>query len=546
MSSSLNKLKRRVVRLCSHLPADPRVGPITKRLLEQHRKNEGKISGSLTGRVLAVQGVEDPIFYGVLSALAIELHAQTGIRPFLLQVRSLNGAIGAGKLAQLARSWPVTALFNAQWRRAQDGFITRLAYCSGGWRWPLAWVKDRIYGRELQRRIQKEGGLSKLEVDGILIGDLVIDTYLRFRPAVTVDVEDPFLGVVLTQALRDLRLAQAWFARSKPVLYLSSYSTYVMHGVAVRVALAHNVPVWVLCSTTIGKRLSVDDPYHGANGSNYRRNFDALQDSVAALKRAEELLEGRLNGGTDPVTSYMRQSAYANSYEDVPNVSNSVVIFLHDFFDSPHVYAELVFDDFWQWICLTIQTLTEAGISFFVKPHPNQIAGNVEVLERLKTQFPGLNMLSTSINNRQLVDAGMRAGVTVYGTVGHELAYLGIPVICCARHPHHAFDFCRTARSVDEYKKMLSEPFIMPLSRDEMRRQALKFYYAHNLYGTDESIRLRARFGELWRVGSDDTADPAALSASLATLMAEPGWESFVQELIKDMSAASVNTYDSD
>ncbi len=86
----------------------------------------------------------------------------------------------------------------------------------------------------------------------------------------------------------------------------------------------------------------------------------------------------------------------------------------------------------------------------------------------------------------------------------------------------------------------------MPMNRDEMRRQALKFYYAHNLYGTDESIRLRARFGELWRVGSDDTADPAALSASLATLMAEPGWESFVQELIKDMSAASVNTYDSD
>jgi hypothetical protein len=50
----------------------------------------------------------------------------------------------------------------------------------------------------------------------------------------------------------------------------------------------------------------------------------------------------------------------------------------------------------------------------------------------------------------------------------------------------------------------------------------------------------------MFKVGSDETADPAALSTSLAALMAEPGWESFVQELIKDMSAASVNTYDSD
>lgn len=543
MPEKLKKIKKVLLLLSARFPNDSRLKPIREYLLALYPTKAIRSKENLDGKVFTVQCVEDPIYFGLLSALAIELREKTGAEPFLLQVRSLNGAIGAGKLAQLARSWPVTALFNAQWRRAHHGFITRLAYRSSGCGWPLAWLKDRIYGRELQRRIQKEGGLSKLEVDGILIGDLVIDTYLRFRPAVTVDVEDPFLGVVLTQALRDLRLAQAWFARSKPVLYLSSYSTYVMHGVAVRVALAHNVPVWVLCS---GKRLSVDDPYHGANGSNYRRNFDALQDSVAALKRAEELLEDRLNGGTDPVTSYMRQSAYVNSCEDVPNVSNSVVIFLHDFFDSPHIYADLVFDDFWQWICYTIRTLTEAGISFFVKPHPNQIVASAEVLKQLKTKFPNLSILSTNITNRQLVDAGIRAGVTVYGTVGHELAYLGIPVICCARHPHHEFDFCRTARSVDEYKKMLLEPFIMPLDHDEMRRQALQFYYAHNLYGTDESIRLRARFGELWRVGSDDTADPAALSASLAALMAEPGWESFVQELIKDMSAASVNTYDSD
>lgn len=226
----------------------------------------------------------------------------------------------------------------------------------------------------------------------------------------------------------------------------------------------------------------------------------------------------------------------------MPDVRNAVVVFLHDFFDSPHIYAHLVFDDFWQWICFTIQTLTDAGIPFFVKPHPNQIAASTEVLEQLKSKFQNLSFLSKNITNRQLVDAGMGAGVTVYGTIGHELAYLGIPTICCARHPHHAFDFCRTARSLDEYKKMLQDPFIMPLNRVEMRRQALEFYYSHNLHGSEESLRLRARYRELFKVGSEDMADPAALSTSLAALLAEPGWESFVDELIKDMSVVPAKT----
>jgi hypothetical protein len=355
-----------------------------------------------------------------------------------------------------------------------------------------------------------------------------------------VDLADPFLARLLTQMLRDVALAQAWFGRARPALYLSSYSTYIEHGVAVRVALARGVPVRVFGNlVTFGKRLCVDDPFHATNGGAYRAIAEALAEPGPALARADELLAGRLGGQIDQATSYMRQSAYAPSDEPVPDVRGAVVVFLHDFFDSPHVYADLVFDDFWQWVCCTIRTLTEAGIPFFLKPHPNQIAASVAVLDQLRTQFLALRLLSTRITNRQLVDAGMGAGVTVYGTVGHELAYLGVPVISCARHPHHAFEFCRTAHSVAEYEALLRQPFELPLSRDAMRHQALQFYYAHNLHGTPEALALRARFGALFKTGNDAKAPPMALADSLAALRAEPAWALFVQDVILDMQSSA-------
>jgi hypothetical protein len=536
-----DKLIRGLRRVLGRLPADPRVAPLLA-LRRAAAAVPVPDAGACAGRVLAVQGVEDPIFHGLLAMLALDLREAAGVQPWLLQVRSINGGIGAGALAWLARSWLVTALFNAQWRRANADVVAGVAYRSGGWQSPLARWHGVRSGRALQQRLQQQGGLADLRIDGILVGDLVIDSYLRFRPAATVDLADPFLARLLAQVLRDVALAQAWFAQARPTLYLSSYSTYIEHGVAVRVALAQGVPVRVFGNlTTFGKRLRLEDPFHATNGAAYRCIAESLSDPGPALARAKELLEGRLGGQIDAATSYMRQSAYAASGEQVPEgVRGAVVVFLHDFFDSPHVYADLVFDDFWQWLCCTIRTLTEVGIPFFLKPHPNQIEASVAVLDQLRVQFPSLRMLSTRITNRQLVDAGMGAGVTVYGTVGHELAYLGVPVICCARHPHHSFDFCRTAHSVAEYEAMLRQPFLLPSSREEMRHQALQFYYAHNLHGTPETLALRARFGALFKTGNDNAAPHDALAQCLRTLCAEPAWRLFIQELIQDMRASIV------
>jgi hypothetical protein len=112
-----------------------------------------------------------------------------------------------------------------------------------------------------------------------------------------------------------------------------------------------------------GKELTAGDTVHTPETTEYRRTFAQLADQATALGQAAAQLEFRLSGGIDPAMSYMRATAYGKPTEAPPSaVRGATVVFLHDFYDSPHIYHDLVFDDFWQWVTFTISALRDAGV----------------------------------------------------------------------------------------------------------------------------------------------------------------------------------------
>ncbi len=524
------KLVRTARRLLSRYPANPSVAQLRQALLSSARP-----AAAASPAIVAVQGVEDPLFFGLFSALVNDLRARVGVRAELVQVRSINGAIGTGRRAAFERSWLNGGPVNIQWARAHRELVGPVAYRSQPplFRWPTG---DARRARELWQTLRESARPDLLEIDGILVGDLLIDSYLRFRPAPRFDAQDPFVLALIRQALRDLRLARAYFERRRPALYLSTYSTYIEHGIAARVAVAAGIPVRVYGNLNIfGKKLSRENTYHTPEMSGYKAGFEQLPDKPAALAAARKQLDARLAGRIDTATGYMRVSAYARSDEPVPDVRGAVVIFLHDFYDSPHIYHDLFFQDFWAWVRFTIETLEAAGIPYWLKPHPNQIDLSSGAMTQLKQAHPHLRLLSPRITNAQLSEAGMLCGVTVYGTVAHELAYLGIPSIACARHPHHSFDFCRTAKNLEEYAAMLRSPEVKPLSDEQMREQALAFYYMHNLEGSANKLAFRPAFTRLWQTCNAVDAAPKQMIEQLLQMRTTPWWEEHLLSLEQDI-----------
>jgi hypothetical protein len=160
------------------------------------------------------------------------------------------------------------------------------------------------------------------------------------------------------------------------------------------------------------------------------------------------------------------------------------------------------------------------------------------VLNELRQRYPGLSMISSSITNKQLAEAGMSCAVTVYGTVAHEMACFGIPIIACAHHPHISFDFCRTAQSRDEYANYLRDFTRFPIDKVAMHRQSLMFYYMHNLNSDEETKSLRDAAME-FRKACEKSNGQNDLTKVLRKIVALPGYASTICRLAREHNVSA-------
>ncbi len=481
-------------------------------------------------RIVLVQCVEDLYYFGLFGQIASSLRERNPIRVEQFVFHSLNLGESKSFWVFVKSRLIDNALHNRKWVRLYSSFCDNVGYRSTSFR-PIGDVIDLYRAWICWRNLHDRQALIELAIDGVAVGDLVNDSFLRFKPAATVALKDVYLLALIWQAYRDFRRARDYFSRAGPAIFFTSYSTYIQHGIAARVALRCGIQVFSFGNyQEFSKELSVEDWLHTKNPDNYASDFAKADRSQDKLALAEAALSARIAGAIDGATAYMKRSAYAESRDPVPDVRGAPVVFLHDFYDSPHVYRQVVFPDFWEWVCFTIDTLKAANIRFFLKPHPNQVVLNDDVLAELKHRYPEISLISSKITNKQLVEAGLTCAVTVYGTVAHEMAYLGVPTIACARHPHVSFDFCRTARSREEYANALRNCGKMDVDKAQLRQQSLIFYYMHNLNVGDEQKSLRDIIAKFRLDCSTLDETNMYLVESLKEISRLPGYEAYLSK----------------
>lgn len=464
---------------------------------------------SKNSKTITIQCVEDFYFFSIFCALTSELKIKNNVSFEQYIVRSLSVGSSQSTAKWLKSCLLSNRLTDKKWISLYSLFCNKVAFRTTGLLGDLFDLKLLLVSVKIWRNISSKKDLLELSWQGVSIGDLVYDSFLRFKPAPTTDTNDLYMLAIIWRSLRTFSSAKRYFSTKKPSAYFTSYTTYIQHGIPVRVALDLGIPVYSFSNfQTFAKRLYPDDPRQTADCHAYCRDFQNLDNKDAKLLEAEQQLQFRVSGGIDSATAYMAKSAYQDSADTTPDVSNAVVIFLHDFYDSPHIYSWSLFPDFYEWICFTIETLNHNNIPFFIKAHPNQIDLSSEVTAELQAKYPHLRWLPPSITNKKLVKAGMRCAITVYGTVAHEMAFLGTPVITCGDNPHISFDFCKNATSLEEYRHLLATLDTLKFDRAQMKTQSLMFYYMHNMNKAKQESAVMKITQELFqlsqKVHSDD------------------------------------------
>jgi len=135
----------------------------------------------------------------------------------------------------------------------------------------------------------------------------------------------------------------------------------------------------------------------------------------------------------------------------------------------------------------------------------------------------------------------MSCAVTVYGTVASEMGYMGVPTIACGANPHMTFDFCRTARTKEEYRRLLLEAQACTVDAQNLKEESCAFHYMHNLHLDEEQLSVRDKLVEavsyLWFPKETPTRN--GLDARMRALTADSGFDRFLDKLMAALDGKS-------
>lgn len=330
----------------------------------------------------------------------------------------------------------------------------------------------------------------------IKIGELIYDTYLRFRSKYTIQLDDLCLADIANYSEKMVDLWKRKLSQYNIKILLVPYTAYHHWGIPAYVCLDSRVDVITFGSSNyILSKLSVQHPYHSKNFQLFSQKFKKNDEEGIAFKKflARQTLDRRLGGEIDSGTSYMKQTAFSSDHTinfSPETDRNWCVIFLHCFFDSPHIYGNSLFPDFYEWI---IHILTRASKNadkvFYIKEHPNALPQNRQVVDLIKElfkQYPNIIFLSGKISNQQILKEFPKAIFTVYGTVAHEFAVKGVPVVMAGQNPQSNYGFIHKPTTIDEFNYYIDNlgHFALPESYDI--EEIYEFFYMNYLYYSDK------------------------------------------------------------
>lgn len=299
--------------------------------------------------------------------------------------------------------------------------------------------------------------LELFEIDGIHIGDLIYDSFLRIGHP-TIIFDDPGLRELLVEAGVQVRFWKKYL--SSGVAAVVGDGAYIA-AVALRVACHLSIPAYTLTPEAV-YRLSAKTPLPYREDLFFESQAAQLlgPERDSALERGRVFLERRLAGAIDHRIPTLKASPYLPSQQHQidlePNEKVKILVAAHDFYDSPHIFGIGFFPDYWEWLSHVAELARLTDYQWVVKPHPVSSSAGVESVQALFQQIPNVTVVSQDSSTRELVRLGVKFAVTCSGSIAAELPALGVTVIhASANHRHPGFSFSLTPVDRAAYTQVL-------------------------------------------------------------------------------------------
>lgn len=337
----------------------------------------------------------------------------------------------------------------------------------------LSKINNFFKAIKIYKKIFEKKDIFKISINKIYCGDLIYDTYLRFRVQPTVDVKDKFLIFIIYKIFNIIDTLDNFFLNNNNFEYYTSYSSYIHHGVVVRFFLKKNINVFSgKNNSQFNKKLSKKDNLHSEYTKNFKKIFEIEDKKKQKLNFSKNKLKKILSN---------RDNFLDFNNKQFDNKKIDGVIFLQDFYDQASGSC-MIFEDFYSWTIFSIEIVRKFNLNIAFKPHPNNIYESNNLIKKLKKLYNDIQWIDPNVSNFVLFKK-IKFGVSVHGSVLYELAYHNITSIACGNHPSQYYNFSYQAKNKNHYRKLLLRAHL--LKKKIKLKDVYEFYYMYRLKNLD-------------------------------------------------------------
>ena len=357
------------------------------------------------------------------------------------------------------------------------------------------------YFKSIFFKIKSKEDILNIKYKKVLIGDLIYDSFIKFNLNTRANV----LGTIDFKSknfkeylLNFFQLTDYWleyFEKNSIKGVVACHGGY-SYGLPLRIATYKRINSYVMTSKTLLK-YNNQTMFSGQSGTfkNYKQDFKKLNKKVQikGVSEAKKEILLRFQGQTGSKVN--RDNEDISSFNKkiynrllLNNKKLNVLICPHDFFDAIHLYGKSIFVDFYEWLFYLGETSKNTNYNWYIKNHPNWGGRykiyqkySEEIVDEFKLKFPNIKLLPNNCSMLQLIDEGVDAVLTVYGTVGIEFPHFKIPVVTATKNcPYSNFNFTKMPLNKKDYSKILYNLDKLKTPQDA-KNQIYIYYFMRNI-----------------------------------------------------------------
>lgn len=355
------------------------------------------------------------------------------------------------------------------------------------------------------KKVKNKQDILDYKINGFNIGLDIYESYLirNKEPTIfNISKSNNNLKKTVVEAICTIFFWENYLKKNKNLIkgVLLSHRNYVETNILNRISIKNKIKVF----TTSGEMHSL---HRWKNLSlnfftYYNLFFNSLSVNVKknAINWSKSRLKKRFDGQVGVDMDYSKKSAFNksnNSFNNFSKIENNnkikILICTSCFFDNPHCYGKMMFVDFYEKLKFLGQISHEVDYDWYIKPHPDFLPGTIEILEKSLKFFKKCKIIDPSTSFHDIKNV-INCAITTYGTIGHELPLLGIPVINCSKiNPHMEFKFNYTPKSKKDLKKIIKNGNFKITDEKSIYR----FYYIHHHFLSVSNLFSKKKISSL-------------------------------------------------